>query len=141
MEINFHKNNIDQAVQEVWDFAKHIRVWAIYGEMGSGKTTFIKALCTFLKVGDPVSSPTFSIINEYQSSKAGNIFHMDLYRLKDELEAMQAGVEDCVNSDSYCFIEWPEKAAGLLPDTFIELKLELIQENERRICVHISNKI
>lgn len=141
MEISFHKNNINIAVKEVWAFAKHIKVWALYGEMGAGKTTFIKALCTFLEVGDSISSPTFSIINEYQSGEIGNIFHMDLYRVKDELEAMQAGVEDCINSGSYCFIEWPEKAAGLLPEMFVELKFEMIRENERRIYLKIYNKI
>ncbi len=141
MEISFHKNNIIIAVKEVWAFAKQIKVWAFNGEMGAGKTTFIKALCTFLEVGDPISSPTFSIINEYQSRQIGNIFHMDLYRVKDELEAMQAGVEDCINSGSYCFIEWPEKAAGLLPETFVELKFEMIKENERRIYLKIYSNM
>ena len=137
MEIDFDKNNIRQAAEQVWDFAKDIHVWAFYGEMGAGKTTFIKALCEVVEVEDSISSPTFSIINEYQSSNAGTIYHMDLYRLKDELEAMQAGVEDCIYSGSYCFIEWPEKAQGLLPGTYVELKLEITGENERRIFAKI----
>ncbi len=137
MEILFDKNNIREAAVQLWDFAKGIHVWAFYGEMGAGKTTFIKALCEYLEVKDSISSPTFSIINEYQSDKANTIYHMDLYRLKDELEAMQAGVEDCIHSGSYCFIEWPEKAPGLLPETFVELKLEIIHENERRIFAKI----
>jgi len=137
MEITFDKNNIRQAAEQVWKFAKGIHVWAFYGEMGAGKTTFIKALCEVLEVEDSISSPTFSIINEYQSSNAGTIYHMDLYRLKDELEAMQAGVEDCIYSGSYCFIEWPEKAPGLLPGTYVELKLEITAEYERRIFAKI----
>ena len=137
MEIEFDKNNIRQAAEHVWEFAKGIHIWALYGEMGAGKTTFIKALCEVLEVKDSISSPTFSIINEYQSKKAGTIYHMDLYRLRDELEAMQAGVEDCIYSGSYCFIEWPEKAPGLLPGTYVELKLEITGENERRIFAKI----
>ncbi|MBS1729932.1 MAG: tRNA (adenosine(37)-N6)-threonylcarbamoyltransferase complex ATPase subunit type 1 TsaE [Bacteroidetes bacterium] len=139
MEISIHKNNIQEAATRIWNFAKGEKVWAFYGEMGAGKTTIIKALCAFLEVREPVSSPTFSIINEYQSPIAGTLCHMDLYRLKDEQEAVQAGVEDCIYSGNYCFIEWPEKAPGLLPHSFAEIKLEFIRENERSISVKIHH--
>ena len=109
------------------------RVFCFYGEMGAGKTTFIHALCELLEVKDSISSPTFAIINEYQSPVSGSIFHMDWYRLKDEEEAIQAGIEDALLSKNLCFIEWPEKAASLLPDDVFNVHIELLDANTRRL--------
>ncbi len=103
--------------------------------MGAGKTTFIHSLCTALQVTEAVSSPTFAIINEYYSPVAGIIYHMDWYRLKDEEEALQAGVEDCLYSGNYCFIEWPEKAEGILPADALQIHIEAIDEQTRRLMV------
>ncbi len=118
-----------------WKAGKDKKVWAFYAPMGSGKTTFIHALCEILEVGDTVSSPTFAIINEYRSRVARTIYHMDWYRLKDEEEAMNAGVEDALNSGDLCLVEWPEKAEGLLPDDTFHVHIEALDETTRRIFV------
>jgi len=101
--------------------------------MSSGKTTFIHALCEVLQVKDVISSPTFPIINEYNSPVTGIIYHMDWYRLKDEEEAIQAGIEDCLLSSNLCLIEWPDKAPGLLPDDALNIYIETINTNTRRL--------
>lgn len=101
--------------------------------MGSGKTTFIHALCEELGVKDAIGSPTFAIVNEYRSPVAGTIYHMDWYRLKDEEEAIQAGIEDQLYSKAVCLVEWPDKAAGLLPDDTLHIVLEVLNEGTRRI--------
>ena len=104
---------------------------AFYGEMGVGKTTFSKALCEVLQVKDVVSSPTFSIVNEYLSDHNGTIFHFDFYRLNDEQEAFDMGYEDYFYSDAYCFVEWPEKVESLLPSSFAKVQIQV--ENGERI--------
>ena len=104
---------------------------AFYGEMGVGKTTFSKALCEVLQVQDVVSSPTFSIVNEYLSEQNGTVFHFDFYRLKDEQEAFDMGYEDYFYSDAYCLVEWPEKVESLLPLSFAKVQIHL--ENGERI--------
>lgn len=133
MELLFSKDQIKQAAAKTWKENKAKKIWAFHGEMGAGKTTFIHALCEALEVKDVVSSPTFAIINEYKSNVAGTIYHMDWYRLKDEEEAIQAGIEDSLLSGNLCLIEWPEKAAGLLPDDTLNLYVETIDEHTRKI--------
>ena len=102
--------------------------------MGAGKTTFINAVCDALKVTSPVGSPTFSIINEYQYP-GGKIFHIDLYRLKDEEEAFRAGVEDCLYTGETCFIEWPEKAPGIFPEETVHLYMTVMNEDTRKLSL------
>ena len=102
-------------------------VFAFHGDMGAGKTTFIHALCDVKGVKDVVGSPTFSIINEYVYTDNGDekkIFHIDLYRLKDEEEAIQAGVEDCLYSDHICLVEWPERAPGIFPEDTVHVYID-----------------
>src|SRR5882757_4783965 len=116
MELTFSLNNIKEIAGRFWKIAGDANVFALHGEMGAGKTTFIHALCDLKGVKDVVGSPTFSIINEYNYSEKGKekkIFHIDLYRLRDEEEASRAGVEDCLYSGHTCLLEWPEKAPGL----------------------------
>jgi tRNA threonylcarbamoyladenosine biosynthesis protein TsaE len=91
------------------------RIFAFFGPMGVGKTTFIKAICRHLGSTDNVASPTFSIINQYLTSSGENIFHFDFYRIKDLVEVFNLGYEDYFFSGGYCFIEWPEKVESLLP--------------------------
>lgn len=133
MTLSFTLNEIRQAAKKVFAFGCGKKVWAIHGQMGAGKTTFIHALCETLGVSSAIGSPTYSIINEYKSEKAGFIFHMDWYRLKDEEDAVQAGVEDCLFSGNFCLVEWPEKAPALLPDDCFHLRLEIVDEQTRRI--------
>lgn len=133
MNVYFNLAEIKPVAQQLWQqFAKN-KVWAFHGAMGAGKTTFVYALCSYLKVTDAVTSPTFAIINEYRSPVAGSIYHMDWYRLKDEEEAMQAGVEDCLLSGCLCFIEWPEKAAGLLSNDCLHIYMEVADAQTRRL--------
>ena len=135
MEIVYSIGNINNAAQQVWDAAHQYKVWAFDASMGAGKTTFIHTLCEILQVNNAVSSPTFAIINEYSSPIAGSIYHMDWYRLKDEEEAIQAGVEDCLYSGNLCFVEWPTKAPGLLPDDTLTIQIEVLDENTRKVVI------
>ena len=110
------------------------RVFAFHAPMGAGKTTFVHALCDALGVTSTVSSPTFSIINEYGYA-GGIVYHIDLYRLKDEDEAIRAGVEDCLYSGAYCLVEWPERAPGIFPPGTIHVYLEALDDQTRRMRV------
>ena len=100
--------------------------------MGAGKTSFIRALCEVKNVKETPGSPTFSIINEYTYS-GGIIFHLDLYRLKDEEEALRAGVEDCLYSGEICLVEWPDRAPGIFPDTTLIISLQGLDESTRSL--------
>jgi tRNA threonylcarbamoyladenosine biosynthesis protein TsaE len=106
--------------------------------MGAGKTTLIHELCSFLNVEDEVSSPTFAIINQYKSPKENTIYHMDWYRLKDEEEAIQAGVEDVLFSGSLCLIEWPSIVESLLPNDVVNIEIEII-DNDTRMLIAKTN--
>ena len=108
------------------------RVFAFYGKMGAGKTTFIQSICRELETDDNVTSPTFALINEYKTSDLSSIFHFDFYRIKDIEEAYDLGYEDYFYSGQYCFIEWPEKIESLLPAQIVEVNIE-VDENENRL--------
>ena len=136
MELNYELSQAPATAAAIWDQYGQYSVWAFHGQLGAGKTTFIHALCSLLDVKDTVSSPTFALINEYRSSNRGSIYHMDWYRLKDEEEAIQAGIEDCLYSGNLCLVEWPEKAAGLLPDDTIHIYLETTGPDTRRIVIN-----
>jgi tRNA threonylcarbamoyladenosine biosynthesis protein TsaE len=132
MELIFELKNISQAAKSFWEQSENRKIFAFNGEMGSGKTTFIHALCVEKKVAGRVGSPTFSIINEYGFGH-GKIFHIDLYRVKDEEEAIRAGVEDCLYSGEICFVEWPGKARDIFPEETLNLYLEVVSEYVRKI--------
>ena len=132
IDIEFKLDTISEIAERFWNSFKEDKIFAFHGEMGAGKTTFIHALCELKKVTSTISSPTFSIINEYPFAE-GKIYHIDLYRLRDEAEALKAGVEECFYSGDICFIEWPERAAALLPTGTVHINLLLIDEHTRRI--------
>ena len=139
MELEFSLHGIKEAAQSFWKIASDARVIAFHGQMGTGKTTFIHALCDVKEVKDTVGSPTFSIINEYNYEENGEdkkIFHIDLYRLKDEEEALRAGVEDCLYSGHICLVEWPEKAGGLLPEDTLHVGINVIGTDSRKVVIH-----
>jgi len=137
MDVTFNLQEIKQAAQKVYELGKDRKVWAVHGEMGAGKTTFIHAVCEILGVQSAIGSPTYSIINEYKSAVAGTIFHMDWYRLKDEEEALQAGVEDSLLSGNLCLVEWPERAELLLPDDCFHITITALNEYTRHISFSI----
>lgn len=109
------------------------RIFAFYGEMGVGKTTFIKAICNSLNVADVVSSPTFAIVNVYNTSDLEELYHFDFYRLKSIEEAYDIGYEDYFYSGNYCFIEWPEMIQSLLPAEVVKVVLSVDSDNNQRI--------
>ena len=124
-------NAINIAAQNFIKNVKDKKVFAFYGEMGAGKTTFIKAVCENLGVEDMINSPTFSIINEYSTTNEDTIYHMDCYRIEKESEAMNIGVTEYLYSGNYCFIEWPEKIERLLPDDIVKVKIVEIENGIR----------
>jgi tRNA threonylcarbamoyladenosine biosynthesis protein TsaE len=119
---------------EIISFANNTRIFLFYGDMGAGKTTLIKSLCESLGTTEPVTSPTFSIVNEYIGAK-NRIYHFDFYRLKNQSEAFDMGYEEYFYSDAYCFIEWPEKIPDLLPEQYISIQIKVIDENSRQIII------
>jgi tRNA threonylcarbamoyladenosine biosynthesis protein TsaE len=134
MEFTFKLEDIHEAAKRFWKEVGDRKVFAFYGAMGSGKTTYIHALCDEKKVSSHVASPTFSIINEY-IYPGGKIFHIDLYRLKDEEEAVRAGIDDCIYSEQICLVEWAEKADGLFPETVVNVFISAIDENHRKVGI------
>lgn len=139
MNITFHLSEIKSIAAELWQKFNQHTVWAFSAPMGAGKTTLIHALCDLLQVSSAVTSPTFAIINEYESNRAGTIYHMDWYRLKNAQEGAHAGCEDCIESNKLCFIEWPENASALLPYDTLFIYLEIINLHERRLIVNVQS--
>lgn len=129
--------NIDEAAARLMDWSKPARIFTFSGTLGAGKTTFIRTICDILGVKDAVSSPTFALINDYvfgEGNETKHILHMDWYRLKDEEEALNAGMEDALQSDArFCFVEWPEKAPELLRLPHISIKIEEEENGGRRL--------
>jgi tRNA threonylcarbamoyladenosine biosynthesis protein TsaE len=133
MDVKFNLDNIEEAARDFLQHTATKKVFAFYGQMGAGKTTFITALCKALQVLGKVSSPTFSIINQYATNSGQVIYHMDLYRLKNEQEALNAGVEDCLYSGNICLVEWPEKAPAIFPDDTLHVTVLLESDNARKL--------
>lgn len=109
------------------------RIFAFYGKMGAGKTTFIKALCRAMGSADNITSPTFALVNEYDTTGPAKIYHFDFYRVKNPAEALDIGLEEYLYSEQYCFMEWPEKVESLLPDDLVEVHIEEQLHTARQI--------
>ena len=114
------------------------KIFAFYGAMGAGKTTFIKALCRELGSTDNVTSPTFALINEYSTANGSVIYHFDFYRIKKLEEAFDLGYEDYIYSGNYCFIEWPEMIESLLPEGIVEVR---IKEGDHNVRLFEAKKV
>ncbi len=129
--------NLEALPQAAYDFVAAMddrTVFAFHGEMGAGKTTFIKALCVVLGVEDEVNSPTFAIVNEYRSATTAElIYHFDCYRLKKVEEAMDLGFEDYMESSALCFIEWPDIVEELLPGDTVHVSITVGEDGSRTI--------
>lgn len=125
--------NIAEVAQAFLKKIKSKKVISFKGEMGVGKTTFIKSLCKELEVLETVNSPTFSIVNEYHSVKGEVIYHFDCYRIESIDEAMEIGVEEYIYSGNYCFIEWAENIASLLPDDLVTIEITEMENGEREL--------
>lgn len=113
------------------------RVYAFYGKMGAGKTTFIKQLCEEMGTDDVVNSPTFAIVNVYDVERPhkGEVYHFDCYRLKDIREALDFGAEEYLYSGNYCLIEWPEMIAQILPEDTVSVHIEVLENGDRRLTI------
>ena len=127
---------LNSIAKQILDHTSTHKKFAFYGEMGVGKTTLIKALSLQLGVTDIVSSPTFSIVNEYQADENTKIYHFDFYRIEDENEAYDMGYEEYFFSSAYCFIEWAEKIPNLIEDDMVQIKMS-VAGNTRKIEVII----
>ena len=132
--IEFSLAELPNVVRTVLRDAEQTRCFVFDAPMGAGKTTFIRALCNELGVVDTVNSPTFAIINHYKTRQQQNVYHMDWYRLRHANDAIEAGVEDCMlEPNAYSFIEWPERAAELIPKPYLRLQLQVLDEQTRRL--------
>ncbi len=149
MEVYFTLDQVRETAAMLLARAAGYKVFAFHGEMGAGKTTFIHALCEVMGVQDVITSPTFSIINQYKTKEAQGalpgamgeggqtIYHMDLYRIEDENEALNAGIEDCLYSGDICFVEWPEKAPGIFPDNTLHIEITSVNDNTRKLKINL----
>ena len=132
MNKTYALENLSEIAIAIIAVAKH-KTLLFYGEMGVGKTTLIKEICKQLLVKDNISSPTYSLVNEYQTSKGKTIFHFDFYRITDEVEALDMGIEDYFDRDQWCLIEWPQNVENLLPLETVKIHLTLLESGQRNI--------
>jgi tRNA threonylcarbamoyladenosine biosynthesis protein TsaE len=134
--MNYNISEIHRAVESIKPYLDEYKVVLFNGPMGAGKTTLISALCRSLGSTDDLSSPTFSIVNEYDS-QAGTIYHFDFYRIDSIEEAFDFGVEEYLYSDKLCFLEWSEKIEELLPTKYLIVNIEVISESERTLNIKL----
>jgi tRNA threonylcarbamoyladenosine biosynthesis protein TsaE len=134
--ISYTLDQIDEIAHLLIQEAGDQKIWIFKGEMGAGKTTLIKSLAKALQVADSVSSPTFGIVNEYQTQGKVILYHFDFYRLDDPMEALDIGIEEYFYSGNYCWLEWAEKIAPFLPERFFHIELALASETGRILTFH-----
>lgn len=129
-------DRIDEVAQQLLQAAGEQKIWVFRGQMGAGKTTLIKSVAQALQVVDPVSSPTFGIVNEYRTCSHDLVYHCDFYRLDDPLEALDIGIEEYFYSGNYCLLEWAENIGQFLPDRFFLIDLAIDFELGRTLTLH-----
>ena len=132
MNTNYSLKNLPEIATAIIASAKSKTV-LFYGEMGVGKTTLIKEICRQLDVVDTISSPTFSLVNEYQTSEAVAVFHFDFYRITDEEEAFDMGIEEYLYNNDWCLIEWPQNVENLLPLEAVKVHLSVLEDGQRNL--------
>jgi len=138
-EIN-SEDQLDTMVDQYLDFAKNVKLAFLYGDLGAGKTTFVKKLVARLGSNDEASSPTYSLVNEYDIAD-GKLFHIDLYRLNDTEEALEIGIEDYIYSGHYCLIEWPQVVEQLVEEA-VTIRIEALENESRKIEIdHFNNRL
>jgi len=134
MQYQFNLSEIESIAQKIIT-SNPEKVILFNGQMGAGKTTFIKALSKTLGVENPTSSPTFSLVNEYEAQH-GLVYHFDMYRLKNEMEALDFGIEDYLYSGHWCFIEWAEKIPNLIPEKYSVITIEILENGDRKLILN-----
>jgi len=130
MKLEYYLQDIQEVAQKIID-ANPEKVILFNGEMGAGKTTLIKILCKTLGVEDATSSPTFSLVNEYQTTTNQLVYHFDVYRLKSQAEALDMGIDEYLYSGNWCFIEWAEKIPDLLPENHSQITISVLKDGKR----------
>lgn len=135
MTITFQEENIQQAAAQFVQAMHGATVFAFYGKMGAGKTTFIKALCRELGVADTVNSPTFAIVNEYEDGQGEPIYHFDFYRIKRLNEAYDMGCDEYFYSGHPCFVEWPELIEDILPQEAVRVDISELPDGSRQVIM------
>ncbi len=128
-------DDLPALAKQIVDYAGEEKMWLFLGEMGAGKTTLIQNICRVLGVVDTTTSPTFSIVNEYRDRNDESIYHFDFYRIKDETEAMDIGVEEYFDSGKLCLVEWPEKIPSLIPNQYLSITISLETQTSRKITL------
>jgi tRNA threonylcarbamoyladenosine biosynthesis protein TsaE len=134
MQYQFNLSEIESIAQKIIN-SNPEKVILFNGQMGAGKTTLVKALAKALGVKNPTSSPTFSLVNEYETNE-GLVYHFDMYRLKNELEALDFGIEDYLYSGHWCFIEWAEKIPTLIPEKHSVITIEILENGDRSLIIN-----
>jgi tRNA threonylcarbamoyladenosine biosynthesis protein TsaE len=134
MNKNYSLENLSEVATELISSTKN-KTLLFYGQMGVGKTTLIKEICKQLSVLDTISSPTFSLVNEYETSKNEKVFHFDFYRIAQEEEALDMGIEEYFDNNDWCLIEWPENIENLLPLDAVEIHLSILEDQNRNIQI------
>ena len=124
---------LPEAARRIIDFAQGVSVWLFYGDMGAGKTSLIKAIGQQWQVVDAVNSPTYTLVNEYRTSDGQAWYHFDFYRIEDEEEAIEIGVEEYFESQRPCLVEWPSKIRNLLPELYIRIEIQVNADQSRTI--------
>ena len=128
------KKHLASAANKLLKYTKDKKLFAFYGLMGVGKTTIIKAICEVLGTVDIVTSPTFTLVNEYRTIKEETLYHIDLYRIRKQEEVFDFGIEEYLTGDSYCFMEWPELIKEILPPETVHIRIT-VDDNEQRILL------
>jgi tRNA threonylcarbamoyladenosine biosynthesis protein TsaE len=134
MNINFTLSELPKIANKIIQDVPH-KVLLFYGKMGVGKTTLIKEIVKQLKVEDLVSSPTFSLVNEYHTNEGETVYHFDFYRIEKEEEALDIGIDDYFYNNEWCLVEWPEKVKNLLPLNAVEIHLSMNDDGSRNIRI------
>lgn len=127
------KKQLKVAARRILECTSGQRILAFYGQMGAGKTTIIKALCKALGAEDIVSSPTFTLVNEYKTTKGTTLYHIDFYRIRKLEEVFDFGLEEYFASGSYCFMEWPELIEEILPPETVRIKITVGDKEQRNL--------
>jgi tRNA threonylcarbamoyladenosine biosynthesis protein TsaE len=138
MELIYQEKDLAAIVKQLLTLAAGKKIFLFNGEIGAGKTTLIKQLCSYLGSIDEISSPTYSIVNEYEyNGPLGNglIYHLDLYRLNDIEEALHIGIEEYLDSGNYCLIEWPELIEALIDPSAVRIKIDIQPDSDRKISI------
>ncbi len=128
-----HVDQLGEVANQIATLSEDNSVIVFNGEMGAGKTTLINQVCKLLKVISPISSPTYGIVNTYERESGDDVFHFDFYRLADEMEAVQSGLDEMLDSGNICLIEWAERILKLLPMNYVRVNISITGENSRKI--------